>query len=394
MSNRLSVGNASINYLVVLILMLAGSFVTSYVIGFGWSLWVNQGVFVAFAAVLASKNKLSWRRDYRFRRLKFGTALSSFVMGFGLWWGGVAFNIWSERFVTNLFGPQPNIVLSPIDPILMVIGFVILAPICEEILFRGYFLRAFAEQTTKPWIWSGLLFGVLHIGNGLASTLPAIIYGLVFGYIVWRSGSIWAGVLAHFGVNLNAVFLGGVFQQFVKASSFSPALLIFSSIGIIIFLLGFWWFRRGLSGQSQTEAHNQNVHWRPLHIGALIMAALVLLSLGGLDVMARMSTESDGYSSVSARGFSESLALEQINITSPSRLEFVYKLSAESIDAQIVVAAPDGNIVWSNEIAGQMGLTLDSAPVQMEIEQSGTWQIFLIGTGEDVTVEVFWKVSW
>ena len=73
---------------------------------------------------------------------------------------------------------------------------VILAPVCEEIVFRGYLFRALA--TTLP-IWgtqlvTATLFGLVH---GVGHALPIGVLSLLFGYLRQRYGSLWPSILAH-----------------------------------------------------------------------------------------------------------------------------------------------------------------------------------------------------
>jgi sodium transport system permease protein len=68
--------------------------------------------------------------------------------------------------------------------------------ICEETFFRGFLLAGL-----RPWgSWaaisiSALLFGLLH--GSAYQFLPAFILGLLLGYAVWRSGSLYCGILIH-----------------------------------------------------------------------------------------------------------------------------------------------------------------------------------------------------
>ncbi len=84
---------------------------------------------------------------------------------------------------------------------------VILAPLGEEMLFRGYLLRAF--QGRGPWPALGLttlLFGLMHPGfpESLLSHAP---FGVVAASAVWLTRSLWPVVVGHAVWNA-AVFLG------------------------------------------------------------------------------------------------------------------------------------------------------------------------------------------
>ena len=399
MENKdLTIGRASYIYLITVVLLLVSSSVSSMVFGFAWSLWVSQGVFLAIAAFLAWKNKWSPRDVYRFRGMGVGTAVAAFVTGLGLWWGGLAFNIWSERLVTRLFGSQPDlgIEFSALDPFILIIALVILAPIIEEILFRGYFLRAFESQTRKPWLWSGLMFGLIHIGNGLSSTIPAIIYGLVFGYIVWRSGSIFAGMLAHVGVNINAVFMGGVFQGFVNTPNFSPDLIVLSGIGLAVLALALLWFRHLQRHKPVPPGPEQVVSLRGLQWGALALTGIVLLSLGVLDAQIRVSAHDkiQDYTRITAGSFTGDMRFGEIEVAeAPVTLLLSYQLTSDVLDAVLGVTAPDGSIVWSQEYKDSWDIYAESAnPVEIVLDMAGTWHISLNGSGEGLKFDADWEI--
>ena len=82
------------------------------------------------------------------------------------------------------------------------------APIAEELLFRGLTLRILAEAF--PFWAANLLqafyFGLIH-GN-LVQGGYAFLAGMVLGYLVKRKGTLAAGILCHFGVNFSGVLLG------------------------------------------------------------------------------------------------------------------------------------------------------------------------------------------
>jgi len=75
---------------------------------------------------------------------------------------------------------------------------VVLAPIGEEILFRGFLygglsrkMNAFAAMAI-----SSLVFAVSH-QYSLTGLVFVFIYGLVFCWLYKRTGSLWPGILAH-----------------------------------------------------------------------------------------------------------------------------------------------------------------------------------------------------
>lgn len=90
--------------------------------------------------------------------------------------------------------------LSP----LLILGTLALAPaVCEELLFRGYLFHALARVVPAAraiWV-SALLFGIFHVVAGSLAAperfLPSLFLGLILGWVAWRSGSVWPGMLLH-----------------------------------------------------------------------------------------------------------------------------------------------------------------------------------------------------
>jgi membrane protease YdiL (CAAX protease family) len=76
--------------------------------------------------------------------------------------------------------------------LLLWIVFVIVAPVGEEILFRGFLFRGWAVSARAAWpaivviaaVWAGM-----HIQYDWFGIVQIFLVGLLFGWIRWRSGS-------------------------------------------------------------------------------------------------------------------------------------------------------------------------------------------------------------
>lgn len=99
---------------------------------------------------------------------------------------------------------------SPIDSFISVI---ILAPLCEEFLCRGMMLRGMLEHISpiKAILWSAFLFALLHLNPWQA--IPAFALGAFFGWVYWKSGSIWLVIFLHFVNNFSAMILARFFPD-------------------------------------------------------------------------------------------------------------------------------------------------------------------------------------
>lgn len=76
--------------------------------------------------------------------------------------------------------------------------------VIEEFLFRGLILRGYEKYgARKAIVITGILFGALHLQ--LMSIPSIILLGIVISYVVYRTDSIFAGVLYHFLHNTTTV---------------------------------------------------------------------------------------------------------------------------------------------------------------------------------------------
>lgn len=80
----------------------------------------------------------------------------------------------------------------------------------EEFIFRGYLTQGLLLWFKKPWlvsILSGLVFGAMHIPNGIPQAVGAVIFGIVMSMIAIRTGGLAIG----YGIHLiNNLFAGVV----------------------------------------------------------------------------------------------------------------------------------------------------------------------------------------
>lgn len=105
---------------------------------------------------------------------------------------------WLERLVIQ---PTPLVAsLEPSTLIWPVLSLILFTGFSEELLFRGLMQRAAigALGPTQGICYVALVFGVLHLGwHSFPNVLFAVAIGLIFGWIVYRTGSILGVALAH-----------------------------------------------------------------------------------------------------------------------------------------------------------------------------------------------------
>ena len=92
--------------------------------------------------------------------------------------------------------------------LLAALSVVLIAPICEEIFFRGTMLAEQRRGQTAAGaiILNGVLFSAMHMNP--VAFVPLAIVGAYFAHITLRSNSLWAAVAGHAALNLvNGVLL-------------------------------------------------------------------------------------------------------------------------------------------------------------------------------------------
>lgn len=114
---------------------------------------------------------------------------------------------------------------------------VILAPILEELVFRGisiHFLRKATFNFYVVNLLQALWFGIFHLN--LVQGIYAFALGLVFGYIYYKYGSVLVSILIHMVLNLSGVLLskyGGVLMEstpMLYTMSIVSLLMVFGGI--------------------------------------------------------------------------------------------------------------------------------------------------------------------
>lgn len=84
---------------------------------------------------------------------------------------------------------------------------VVIAPIFEELIFRGIILDGFLKvySPKKSIIWSSVLFALIHLNPWQA--IGAFLIGLFVGWVYYRTQSIIPCILMHFTNNLIAFLI-------------------------------------------------------------------------------------------------------------------------------------------------------------------------------------------
>lgn len=123
--------------------------------------------------------------------------------------------IFANVLVGSFLPTDPNELSTSTNEItstVIVLGVVILLTtplqaIGEEYAFRGYAMQAFGSLTRSPWfaiLLSAVLFALAHGVQNAPLFLDRLTFGLMAGYVVYRTGGLEAGIAMHVWNNLIA----------------------------------------------------------------------------------------------------------------------------------------------------------------------------------------------
>ncbi|MGH2381268.1 MAG: lysostaphin resistance A-like protein, partial [Candidatus Limnocylindria bacterium] len=135
----------------------------------------------------------------------FGALRSGLGWGLLAWLGATLVSA-AIAWLLGRIGIQPEPLtaeraISLLDPILVVLAVVILAPIAEEVFFRGVVFNAWLREGGRRWafIGSSVLFGLIHLS--LVALVPIFLLGLALAWVYERAGNLLAPIAMHATVN-------------------------------------------------------------------------------------------------------------------------------------------------------------------------------------------------
>lgn len=94
---------------------------------------------------------------------------------------------------------------SSVWPALLWISFVIFGPVFEEVLFRGFLFEGFRHSSMGvigAVLVTALLWSLGHIQYNFYGIAQIFIFGVVLGYIRYKTGSLWSVIAMHSLFNL------------------------------------------------------------------------------------------------------------------------------------------------------------------------------------------------
>jgi membrane protease YdiL (CAAX protease family) len=144
------------------------------------------------------------------------SVVTGLVVAAPAWIGSVVISYLLTRLL-ELMGrrPEPGAVeqaIGLLDPTVLIVAIVLVAPIAEELFFRGVVFNAWLREygTWPAFLGSAALFAVIHAdassGDALIASMVTVVpvifgLGLALAFVYQRTGSLLASMALHAGFN-------------------------------------------------------------------------------------------------------------------------------------------------------------------------------------------------
>jgi sodium transport system permease protein len=186
-------------FALVLVLTFYGSLLLKSSGTMATLLVTEYGFFLAPTLLLILGYGFAFRRTLALRRPPLLGFLAAVLIGSSAW------AVVAGLLIRLL--PPPESLVRALEQLLLLDGapaplwlvwlvIAVTPALCEEMFFRGFVLSGLRRLGLWPAILTcALLFGVAH--SSVYRLIPTFFIGLLLSWLVWKTGSIWTGIVAH-----------------------------------------------------------------------------------------------------------------------------------------------------------------------------------------------------
>ena len=212
------------------------------------------GVFVKYYVIIILLKLLSNSRKEQ--KLKYHLNLMSFVfaaliiIAFRLVFDN-SLTLWVSKISMPDFINEAFEELS-VSPIILILSAAVVAPIYEEIIFRGILLKGMSKKINPiiALVVSALLFAIVHMN--IPQGINAFLLGLVIGFIYLKTGSIYLSIFAHFINNILALSVSSRFAL-IEGKYAMAIHIMFFILGVILLVIAY-------SGYKQNKIRKYQIY--------------------------------------------------------------------------------------------------------------------------------------
>lgn len=208
MNRKITLTGANIVFLIFALAFIAYQFIGSLLFGvevFTNNIYplllVNELILIlGLVLIYTSLKKVNIKETFRFNKPGLVPVILIILISFFAYLVAAMLNntlVYFLQFIGKI-PAQPIPIPGNIRELLLGLLIVAVLPgVCEEMMHRGLLLRAYERRGSyKAVVITSIFFGLFHFD--LTNLLGPIFLGLIIGYYVIRTNSIFAGMLAHF----------------------------------------------------------------------------------------------------------------------------------------------------------------------------------------------------
>lgn len=209
-SDRLSFFGANLLYMVIMVLFVTVGHIVQKR-SFHYGVLITEFLLITLPVIIYARIKgISLKRELRFNSLSPIDALLVVIAFVSAYFLAVFINLLAEILLSmmgTLVVPDIPFAKNPSEYYILLFIIAVSAGICEEILFRGFILRAYEKLGMWPSIIvTSALFSMLHLN--IQNVAAPFFLGIILGFAVYKTNSIFAGIIGHFTNNAISVTLG------------------------------------------------------------------------------------------------------------------------------------------------------------------------------------------
>ncbi|PKM95333.1 MAG: hypothetical protein CVU84_06545 [Firmicutes bacterium HGW-Firmicutes-1] len=201
--------------------------------------WIMGIVMIMLAFKIANQQLCPWIKN----KIGLANVLFSVIIGFGLVLliNGVILGASEYINLEPYYKSYNSLYKSGFISTIVIVGICI--PFFEELIFRGFIMGKLAE-TWSIWfsiVIQGLLFSIIHFD--LIQGISVLLLGIIAGYVVMKTKTLYSGIVIHVVFNLTNLYLYKTDNNYYDVGQL-----------MIIILLGFMLIYFGLDklkGRSQ-----------------------------------------------------------------------------------------------------------------------------------------------
>lgn len=176
--------------------------------------------------------------------------------------------VFAAMYVLNLLIEQAGIPNTMEDTFIAMsrnpfglLSIALLAPVLEEMLFRGAIEGRLLRVWQNPWaaiVVSSLIFGIVHMNP---AQIPfAFLLGMMFGWLYYRTGSLLPGIVGHVLNNSVAavnmiLYADATLEEQVQDAT---VMWLWAAVATVVFLFAALWLHWRL-GDKHTAADRKEI---------------------------------------------------------------------------------------------------------------------------------------